>query len=94
MAISGIFLKATNISYHLTFTFLLAKLELLVEALNVHEGVLYGGLHGNSELVPLLPKFYEDLLHIFNPKREEEVLGKETPSRTLQTKVGKKGGGI
>jgi hypothetical protein len=31
-------------------------MELPVEALNGHEGVLYGGLHGNFELALLLAK--------------------------------------
>ena len=36
--------------------FFLPNLKLLIEALNGHERVLYGGLHGNSELALLLAK--------------------------------------
>jgi hypothetical protein len=53
--------------------FRLSNLELPVEALNGQERVLYRGLHRDPELVPLLPEFHEDLLHIFNTNRQEEV---------------------
>ena len=38
------------------FPFLLSNLKLTVEAPNGHEGVLYGGLHGDPELALLLAK--------------------------------------
>jgi hypothetical protein len=41
---------------HGVTTFFLSKLELAVEAFDSHEGVLYGGLHGNPELALLLAK--------------------------------------
>ena len=57
--------------------FLLSNLELPVEAFDGHERILYGCLQGNLKLTLLLAKFYEDLLHIFNTKRQEEVSSKE-----------------
>ena len=42
------------------FPFLFPNLKLSVEALNGHKGVLYGGLHGNSELTLLLAKLEGD----------------------------------
>jgi hypothetical protein len=41
---------------HGVITFFFPEMELTVEALNGHKGVLYGGLHGNPELALLLAK--------------------------------------
>jgi len=47
--------SAWSVAHGVT-TFFLPEMELAVEALNGHEGVLYGGLHGDPELAPLLAK--------------------------------------
>jgi hypothetical protein len=41
-------------------TFFFPEMELTVEALDGHEGVLYGSLHGNPELVLLLVELEGD----------------------------------
>lgn len=47
--------SAWSVAHGVT-TFFLSKLELAIEALNGHERVLYGGLHGDPELTLLLAK--------------------------------------
>ena len=47
--------SAWSVAHGVT-TIFLPEMELLVEALNGHERVFYGGLHGNPELALLLAK--------------------------------------
>ncbi len=63
-----------------------------VEVLNGHEMIFDQSLHENSELVPLLPEFYEDETQISHTKRQEEVPSKETSPHTVQTYIHPKSG--
>jgi len=58
--------SAWSVAHGVT-TFFFPEMELTVEALNGHKGVLYGGLHGNPELVLLFSQFQR---HIIQPLRK------------------------
>jgi len=49
---------------HGVTTFFLSKLELAVEAFDGHEGVLYGGLHGNPGLFPIKTKKINEFIDL------------------------------
>jgi hypothetical protein len=51
--------SAWSVAHGVT-TFFFPEMELAIEALNGHERVLYGGLHGDRELALLLAKLKGD----------------------------------